>query len=123
MKTLNKEELKAVAADVFGRYNKAEKVAVTSDGMAFITDEGDNAVKNYSKKNASGRELAITRFTRDEIESASKDKSVKELITEIESATDVTVVDALLNAENAGKKRKSVIDAADKKLKELKTEA
>jgi len=123
MKTLNKEELKAVAADVFGRYNKAEKVAVTSDGMAFITDEGDNAVKNYSKKNASGRELAITRFTRDEIESASKDKSVKELITEIESATDVTVVDALLNAENIGKKRKSVIDAADKKLKELKTKA
>jgi len=123
MKTLNKEELKAVASDIFGRYPKAEKVAVTSDGMAFITDEGENAVKNHSKRNTSGKELAIARFTRDEIESASKDKSIKELIAEIESATDVMVVDALLNAENAGKKRKSVIDAADKKLKELKTEA
>jgi hypothetical protein len=68
MKTLNKEELKAVAADIFGRYTKAEKVAVTSDGMSFITDEGDNAVLNHSKRNVSGKELAISRFTRDEVE-------------------------------------------------------
>lgn len=67
MKTLNKEELKAVAADIFGRYNKAEKVAVTSDGMAFITDESDNAVLNHSKHNVSGKELKIERFTRDEV--------------------------------------------------------
>lgn len=71
MKTLNKEELKAVAADVFGRYNKAEKVAVTSDGMAFITDEGDNAVLNHSKRNASGKELKIERFTRDDASTSS----------------------------------------------------
>lgn len=67
MKTLNKEELKAVATDIFGRYPKAEKVAVTSDGMAFITDEGENAVQNHSKRNTSGKELKITQFTRDEV--------------------------------------------------------
>lgn len=67
MKTLNKEELMAVAADIFGRYPKAEKVAVTSDGMAFITDEGENAVQNHSKRNTSGKELKITPFTRGEV--------------------------------------------------------
>ena len=72
MKTLNKEELKAVASDIFGRYPKAEKVAVTSDGMAFITDEGENAVLNHSKRNISGKELAIARFTRDEVEGKSE---------------------------------------------------
>jgi hypothetical protein len=67
MKTLNKEELKTVAADVFGRYPKAEKVAVTSDGMAFITDEGENAVLNHSRRNTSGKELKINSYTRDEV--------------------------------------------------------
>jgi len=67
MKILNKDELKAVAVDVLGRYPKAEKVAITSDGMAFITDEGDNAVLNHSTRNTSGKELKITRFTRDEV--------------------------------------------------------
>ena len=67
MKILNKEEIKAIAADVFGRYTKAEKVAVTSDGMAFITDESENAVSNHSKRNPSGKELKITTFTRDEV--------------------------------------------------------
>lgn len=78
MKTLNKEELKAVAADIFGRYPKAEKVAVTSDGMAFITDEGENAVLNHSKRNATGKELKIERFTRDDVTKPALKKEVKD---------------------------------------------
>ncbi|HBL74242.1 MAG: hypothetical protein A2W90_17980 [Bacteroidetes bacterium GWF2_42_66] len=68
MNTLNKEENKAVAADIFKRYPNAKKVAVTSDGMAFITDESENAVLNHSKNNRHKKELEITRFTRDGVE-------------------------------------------------------
>lgn len=122
MKTFNKEELKAVAADVFKRYPKAQKVAVTADGTAFITDESENAVKNHSKKNASGKELSITPFTRDEIEGTAASQSTKaeDLIAAINAATTVAEVDAILATEIAGKKRKTVLDAAEVKLTELK---
>ena len=122
MKTLNKEELKAVAIDVFGRYPKAQKVAVTSDGTAFITDESENAVLNHSKRNSSGKELDISRFTRDQLEVKKITKSVKDLVSEIEASTDVTVVESILAAESEGQKRKGVIEAAEKKIKELKPE-
>ncbi|MDA3852678.1 MAG: hypothetical protein PF444_00315, partial [Bacteroidales bacterium] len=94
----NKDELKAIAADVFSRYNKAKKVSVTSDGMAFITDESDLAVKNHSKKNRTGKELSITPFLRDE-KDASKPKTAEELIKIIEAETDVKAVEALANLE------------------------
>ncbi len=123
MKTLNKEQLKELAGDVFGRYNKAKKVAVTSDGMVFITDEGNNAVINHSKNNRYGKELKITHFTRDEFESSSEqaaEKTAKELIAEIEAASDRTAIVDIYEAEKNGKGRKSVLEAADKKLEELK---
>ena len=121
MKTLSHDELKAKATDVFTRYIKAKKVAVTSDGMAFITDDGENAVINHSKKNRYGKELKIARFTRDDIEgSGAPEKTAKELIAEIETATDRLVVVEIYEAEKNGKARKSVLDAADKKFKELK---
>ncbi|GEM_PF-2056259 len=134
MKTKNKEQKKAIAADILERYPKAKKVAVTSDGMAFITDENEIAVKNHAVKNRYGKELSIARFTRDELEeeakaskrnktTTSKDdegKTAKELIAEIEAAKEVKVVEAILKAENNGEKRKTVLEAAEKQIQELK---
>lgn len=122
MKTLSNDQLKAKAADVFSRYNKAQKVAVTSDGTVFITDESENAVINHSKRNRYGKELKIYRFTRDDVESkdSEDEKTASDLIAEIEAATEVAVVEAILSEEDAGKKRKTVLKACEKKLKELK---
>lgn len=125
MKTKNKEQQKAIAADIFERYPKAQKVAVTSDGTAFITDESEIAVNNHSVKNRYKKELKITKFTRDEFSSVAKgssdkSKTAKELIAEIESYTLIADVEAILNAENEGEKRKTVIEAAEKRINELK---
>ncbi len=100
MKTKNENERKAIAADIFERYPKAKKVAVTSDGMAFITDENEIAVKNHSKNNRYGKELSISHFKRDEMEDEQEDKPK--------------------TAEQAGKARKTVIEAAEKRMNELK---
>jgi hypothetical protein len=91
--------------------------------MAFIIDDGKNAVINHSKNNRYGKELKITEFTRDDIEgstSGSVKKTAKELIAEIESATDAATVQQILTSEQEGEKRKTVIEAAEKKLNELK---
>ena len=123
MKTLSQEELKTKAADVFKHYRKAQKVAVTSDGMVFITDNSENAVVNHSKRNRYGRELKIVHFTRDDIEgSGAPEKTAKELIAEIETATDRLVVVEIYEAEKNGKARKSVLEAAEKRFKELKAD-
>ena len=124
MKVLNKEEIKAVAADVFKRYKKAQKVAVTTDGMAFITDEGDNAVKNHATKNRYKKELKIHSFTRDDFDSAKSPKveTAENLIAAINEAETATTVEHILAAEEQGKKRKSVLEAAEARIKELKTD-
>lgn len=123
METKNKQEKKAIAADIFKRYPKAQKVAVTSDGTAFITDENEIAVKNHSVKNRYKKELSISRFKRDEMEddkSSKKDKTAKELIAEIEALQEIAEVGKILNAEKEGEKRKTVLEAAEKRINELK---
>lgn len=126
LKIKDKEELSVIAKSIFDRYRSAKNVAVTSDGTAFITDENDLAVKNYSANNRYGKKLAITEFTRDDF--ASKEskgsgdkKTAKELIAEIEAAATVEAVAVIVEAEKAGEKRKTVLEAADAKLKSLKT--
>jgi len=121
MTILNKGELKAIAVDIFGRYPKANKVSVTDDGMAFITDESDLAVKNHSLKNPSGKELGISTFKRDELEAAN-DNRVESLLKRIADATTADEVTAIRETEAKGKNRTTVIAAADKRLDELKTE-
>lgn len=64
---LSQDDQKAVAADIFKRYPKSNKVSVASDGQAFITDESDAAAKNHAKNNRYGKELDLTKFTRDGI--------------------------------------------------------
>lgn len=123
MKTKNKQELQVIAGQVFARYKTAKKVALTSDGMAFIVDESENAVKNHSKNNRYKKELTITYFTRDEIEGETTNvgtKTAEELINEIGAAETADVVNAILEAETKGKKRKTVLEAGEKRIEEIK---
>jgi hypothetical protein len=91
--------------------------------MAFITDENELAVKNHSKKNRHGKELEITRFTREQFnekpDAAKKQLNATELIEKINAATTPDEVEEIKKAETSGKKRATVIAAADAKLAEL----
>ena len=50
-------------------------------------------------------------------------QNAAELITEIEAATEVAVVEAIAKAETEGKNRKSVIFSAEKKIESLSKNA
>jgi hypothetical protein len=123
MRTFNTQEIKAIAVDVINLYPNCKKVAVTSDGMAFIIDEGDRAVINHATKNRYGKVLEISEFSRDEltVNSASDtNNSAANLIEQISAATTVEAVETLKASEATGKNRVTVITAADKKISELK---
>lgn len=124
MKVKNKSELKEIAKGIFERYPKAQNVACTSDGTAFITDEGSHAVKNHAVKNQYGRKLSITEFIRDEMETketpADEGISAKDLIVKIDAATEAAELELILDAEKEGKNRVTVIEAAAGKLLSLK---
>lgn len=124
MKTYSKEELKTKAKYVFDKYPKVNKVAVTSDGNAFIADESDTHAKNHSKRNRYGKELKIEYFTRDDFENKtantkSTGKTAEVLIAEINASETVEAVEAIVNLEKEGKSRKTVLDAATNRIKEL----
>lgn len=128
MKTYDKEQLKEIAVDVFNRYPKAQKLAITVDGQAFIVDESEMSAKNHSINNRHKKELEIVRFTRDEVikvESEDKTEAPKQtakvLIETITRAETVEAVEALLDAEIAGEKRVSVLTACEKRIADLKT--
>jgi hypothetical protein len=121
MKVLNKDERKQVAVDIFARYPEAHKVAVAADGEAFIVDESENHARTHAKKNRYGKELELDFFTRDSLESA-KTKTAESLIAAIKAAETIDAVNTILSEENAGKKRTSVLTAAEARLKELNAE-
>ena len=118
---LSKDEQKAIAADIFKGYPKAQKVSVASDGQAFITNEGDNAAKSHCKNNRYGKELELTPFTRDGIEGkkATEEKvqlvKAEELVAQIEAATSIEQVNELLGTDT----RKTVVAAAKKMIETL----
>ena len=126
LKTKNKEEVKEIAKGIFERYPRANSVAVTSDGTAFITDESDIAVRSHSTKNRYGKKLAITEFLREEFDKpkkseSDKPKTAKDLIAEINAdGATVESVAAIIAAEKAGEQRKTVLEAANAKLETLK---
>lgn len=64
MKKFSKDQIREIAADVFGRYPRASRVAVTADGQAFVTDEGDAAVRNHARVNRYKEQLEIAFFNR-----------------------------------------------------------
>lgn len=119
METLSKTKQEEIANEIFKLYPKAKKVAVTSDGQAFIIDNGDAAAKNHAKNNLYKKELGITTFIRD-VETADLDKKQRkaaaELIAEIELAETEEAVNAILNGDT----RSTVIAAAQKRIETLK---
>ena len=121
LKTLSKDELTAVALDIFKAYPKAQKVVVASDGQAFVTDEGDHAAKNHSKNNAYGKELTLTPFNRDDMKSESSEgddsgrKLANDVIALIEAAETVDAVNALVEGDT----RATVVAAATKRIETL----
>lgn len=123
MKVKNKSELKEIAKGIFERYPKAKNVACTSDGTAFITDEGSHSVKNHAVNNKHGKKLSITEFTRDEVEAketpVDEGISAKDLIVKIDAA-EIAELELILAAEKEGKNRVTVIEAATGKLLSLK---
>ncbi len=110
------KELKIIADGVFEQFPNENKVFVTSDGQAFLDEVH---AKNHSKNNRTGKELKLETFLREDEKKADTSKKSEELINEINIATELEVVKAILEAEQAGKKRKTVLEAAEAKITEL----
>lgn len=111
---MDKSKLKEIADSVFKRYPKIDKVFATSDGQAFF----DNAhAKNHAVPNKKHKELKVEEFLRN----GGTSENAKTLIAEINAAETVDAVTAILEAETAGENRKSVIEAANKRVEKLKT--
>lgn len=64
MKHYTREHLQKIAADVFGRYPKAQTVACTEDGVPFITDDTERYVKEHARSGKYAGGLKIERFRR-----------------------------------------------------------
>lgn len=117
---MDKKQIREVAQSVFSRYKDKDKVFVTSDGQAFF--EYAHA-KNHATRNRTGKELGLDSFRRDDMQDKeSTGNTAKDVVAKIESMTTTEEVQAVLDAENAGAKRKTVIEAGEKKLNELKAE-
>jgi hypothetical protein len=115
------KESKVVAYNIFKRFPKENKVFVTSDGQAFLNEMH---AKNHAIQNRTGKELKIETFLREEANGNSDGgnttrKKAAELISEIKALTEMEALQAILDRENAGEKRKSIIEAAEKKITEL----
>ncbi|KAA6347164.1 hypothetical protein EZS27_005333 [termite gut metagenome] len=124
MKTLDEKQRKEIADEVFKSYPRVQKVIVAADGQAFIADENDLAAKSHSKHNRYKKELELYTFRRTEPEKETSEKenpaTVKEIIAQIEAAGTTEAVQAILEKEqNQEKPRKSVTEAATKKLETL----
>ena len=112
-------DLKTIANDVFKRFPNENKVFVTSDGQAFLNEAH---AKNHATKNRTGKELKLETFLREDDEKkpgSGAPKTAEELITAINVATELEAVKTILDAENAGKKRTTVVKAAEAKIAEL----
>lgn len=79
MKTYTADQLKKIAADVFRLNPKALRVACTSDGMAFIVDDGEASVRNHARTNRYKEALKIAYFNREEAEECEKRDESKDL--------------------------------------------
>lgn len=130
LKIKNKEQLLDIAKGIFKSNKKVQKVAVTTDGMPFIIDQSEGAVKNHANNNRYKKELTIHRFIRDEVMSkgidyqatskASTDgPTAKELIVQLKDC-DLLTATAILNAEKEREStRSTVIKAAEERVSEL----
>ena len=55
-------DLKTIATDVFKRFPNEDKVFVTSDGQAFLSE---SHAKNHAANNRTGKELKLETFLRE----------------------------------------------------------
>jgi hypothetical protein len=62
LQIFTQEELKQRAESVFNRYPNAKRVAVASDGEAFIVDNGDMYARNHATKNRHKKKLELFEF-------------------------------------------------------------
>jgi dsRNA-specific ribonuclease len=108
-------ELKTVANGVFKRFPNENKVFVTSDGQAFLDE---THAKNHARSNRTGKELKLETFLRED-EKKDAEKTAAQWIELIAALTEVKDVQDILAGEKAGKKRKSVVEAAESKIVEL----
>jgi len=111
-------EFKKIADGVFKRFENENKVFVTSDGQAFLNE---SHAKNHAVKNRTGKELKLETFLREDEKNPSGDlpTAAADLIVLINAATEIEKVQTILDAENKGGKRSTVIAAAEKKITEL----
>lgn len=124
MRKYSKEQIREIAADVFGRYPKAMNVAVTEDGQAFITDESDAAVRNHAREKRYKGALEIYSFKRKEFETeklTKKQKAEKNARTGEKSEEDTGRKKENARedgkAENAGKQTTGVAGNGQTELK------
>ncbi|WP_418894699.1 hypothetical protein [Limibacterium fermenti] len=75
----------------------------------------DQKVDRYAK-------IDVLTVDTDEKKGTNDTGTVTEVVAAIEAATDIASVEAILKAENEGKGRKTVIEAAEKKIKQFKPE-
>lgn len=114
------KNLQEIANDVLKRYPNEARVHVTEDGQAFF--DRSHAI-NHSRRNRTGKVLKLESFER-EVKDTGKNpdsvKTVKELLETLKIAN-ADEVNAIIQAENALPEgvRKTVITAAEKRLKEL----
>jgi hypothetical protein len=108
-------DLKAIAKDVFVHFPDVNKVYVTSDGQAFLEEA---YARNHAVRNRTSKELKLDTFLREELEKE-PEKTAGQWIEVIASATEVKDVQAILANEKTGKNRKSIIEAAEKRIAEL----
>lgn len=123
---MTKENAKKVADDIFARYKNETEVFVTSDGQAFVNEIH---AKNHANSKGKGAKLEIFTFQKhptsspspqgEEGNGAPAKTAAKELIGQIGKAESAEAVTAILETEKAGDNRKSVIEAAEKKMAEL----
>ena len=111
-------ELKKTADNIFKCFPNENKVFVTSDGQAFLNE---SHAKNHAKNNRTGKELKLETFLREDEKKLNGDlpTAAADLITLINASTEIEKVQAILDAENKGGKRSTVIAAANTKIAEL----
>lgn len=113
---MDKSKMKEVADSVFKRYPTADTVHITSDGQSFFDKV---FAQNHAAPQKGRKELVVETFHREE--ENGEFKNSKAVIAEIKTATTVEAVQAIQDAENAGDKRKGVLEACEKRIAELNT--
>lgn len=113
------QEIKAIADDIFERYPDQLKVYVTTDGQAFFVESD---AKNHANNNRGGDQLEVKAFLRPfkiDSDETPEVKDEKGTIALIEDSDNADEVNAIMEAEKAGKNRASVIAAAVTRIKRI----